>query len=43
MVSKVPENVAAGLSVLGPVIEERKGMMEEYGEEWSGKPVGTRA
>ncbi|KAI1795280.1 cytochrome P450 [Ganoderma leucocontextum] len=37
-VSQVPENVAMGLSVLGPVIEERNRAMEEYGGDWSGKP-----
>ena len=28
------------LIVLKPVIEERRGKMEEYGDNWAEKPVG---
>ena len=41
LLTNVPKNIARGVEHLGPIIEERLKMREQYGKDWQDKPVGS--
>lgn len=38
--TKVVQSNERGRRLLGPIIEERKRYLDEYGDQWADKPVG---
>lgn len=41
VVNTVPKRVEKGLQFLRPMIEEREKLFQEYGADWSDKPIST--
>ena len=41
-VTNVPKNIRRGVEHIRPIVEERRQYLNEYGKDWTEKPVGRK-